>query len=173
MNFKSILPILSVFSLFFCAPQFAMSAIPKKNQNIQSFRGGQAGIGFSLLNVKAIQSKTETKEQIQIQMGNLALQKLEGTVGYYNVQNDLKNKRVVIDFYQTLNSQFEARELQKVVKNLKLVKNSDLLFEPQSQTMSLVFQTTKPVDIKVLSRKGNKSNPATVAVTLTERKLRK
>ncbi len=75
-----------------------------------ALRGGTAGQGFSLIDLRSSSTKNNKSERLVLDIGDAAMQKLKGSVGYYNVE--LKNsKRVVIDLTQTFNSKLTEGDL--------------------------------------------------------------
>ena len=89
---------LIVFSIFISG--FSHAAISKKASLSRrpssilmgegSIKGGKAGTGFTLLSLQSKVAKSKRAERLSIDMGNGAAQKLEGSVAYFNVQNDPK-----------------------------------------------------------------------------------
>lgn len=133
-----------------------------------SLKGGKAGMGFSLLNVESQVAKSKKLERLKISVGNTALQKKQGPVGFFNIQNDPKNKRVIIDFSQTLNTQFEQATLKKILSQSPFIKSSEIFFEPQSQTMSLILNTNKPVALRARTLNGNSKKTAQLILDIFE-----
>lgn len=162
-------------SLLLFSFSFSQAAVKKSPilMGEGSLKGGQSGTGFSLLNVQSQVAQSKKLERIKIFVGNSALQKKQGSVGYFNVQNDPKNKRVIVDFSQTLNSQFEQGTLQKILSQSPFVKSSEIYFEPQSQTMSLILNMQKPVAVRARSFNGNSKTTAQLVLDIFEPALMK
>jgi hypothetical protein len=133
-----------------------------------SIKGGSAGTGFTLLSLKSHIAKSNKIERLTIDVGNGAAEKLSGPVAYFNVQNDPRGKRVMVDFSQTLNSKFEASHLKNAFARSPFVSKADLIFEPQSQTMSLVLDLKKPAAIRAQSFPGNSHQTAKLVLDLFE-----
>ena len=162
--------IIIILSWLLLSFSFAQAAI-KKNPILMgagSLKGGQAGTGFSLLNVESQVSKSKKVERIKIFVGNTAMQKKQGPVGYFNIQNDPQNKRLMIDFAQTLNSQFEESTLRKVLSQSPFIKSSEIFFEPQTQTMSLILNVQKPVAVRARTLNGNGKSTAQLVLDIFE-----
>lgn len=119
-----------------------------------ALQGGKAGTGFSLLNVQrtAISKRTE---RIIIDVGDAQMQKLQGSLGYYNVELK-KTKKLVVSFSQTLNSKLESADLQKRFKNSVYVQSSAFQFDPMGQNMTLDLELKKPVVVRVFALKGDR-----------------
>ncbi len=136
-----------------------------------AIHGGKAGLGFSLLGVKAQVAKSRKLERLTILVGNGALQKQEGAPGYFQIENNPQQKRIVINFPQTMNSAFKEKTLQSQLASSPFVKSSQMIFEPEGQTTSFVLNLKKPASIRVISVNGNKDRTAQLFVDLFEDSL--
>lgn len=136
-----------------------------------AIHGGQAGSGFSLLAVQSQVAKTKKLERVTVAVGNGALQKQLGSPGYFQIENSPEQKRVVINFTQTLNAAFNEATFQKQFAQSPFVKSSQLLFEPQGQTMSLVLHVRKPVSIRAIPVAGTQKQTARLVVDIFEDSL--
>lgn len=149
-------------SLFFSS--VSLAAIPKPSpwvDQVGGLRGGRAGSGFSLLEVKRQTFAQVGAERIIVAQGNATAGRHVGAPGYFTV--DIKKDRVTIDFAQTLNTRFQTRELQRAFANSKFVKSARMYFEPQSQTTSFVLQLKEPVQFRAIPYAGSANNTALVA----------
>jgi len=133
--------------------------------------GGRAGMGFSLLSVKSKIAKNQKIEQLTFDVGNAALQIHQGAPAYYHVENKPRTHKIMIDFSQTLNTRFKENDLKKIFASSPFVKRSQMIFEPQTQTMSLILETKKPVALRVRSVNGLGRQTAQVVVDLVEESL--
>jgi hypothetical protein len=123
-------------------------------RGIGALQGGQAGTGFSILNVKNL-AISKKSERLLVEVGDMQMQKLFGTIGYYNVEMKRGNK-LVVTFTQTLNSKIESRELKKIFAKSNYIKSSQIHFDPVAQSMSIELNLKKPVIVRVVSLKGIK-----------------
>lgn len=148
--------------ILLCALTFAAKA-PIKNQvqptnilkNNGALRGGQAGDGFSLLDVRATVSKDKKIERLVLDIGNAAMQKQIGSVGYYNVE--LRNSRkLIIDLTQTSKSKISRDRLVKKFIQSPFIKSASLSQDPLTQNTSLILDLKKNADVKVRSVTGSK-----------------
>lgn len=154
----------------------ALAAIPKtrpaaaKNWLVGqgAYRGGNSGVGFSLLELKLQKFAKNQSERLVFFVGNPIMKPMKGQPGYFNVE--LKKDRLIIDFTQTLNSRFEARALQKIVSQSKVIQSSKMFFEPNGQTMSIEFALKKPLAARVTPIKGTAKTTAQVVIDLVPKK---
>lgn len=168
-----------IFCLFF-GVQFAQAAIPKSRTmhkpapvllGAGSIKGGKAGTAFSILNIQTKVARSKRAERIRFDMGNGAMASLAGPVAFFNIQNDPKNRKITVDFSQTLNSRLEQASLNKIFSNSPFVQKSELIFEPQSQSMSLVLTTKKPSAIRVNPVAGTSKRTAYLILDIFEPSL--
>ena len=129
-------------------------------------RGGKAGTGFTLIALKTRVAAQKNLERMTFFVGNSAYQTKLGEPGYFNIENRPELNRVQIDFAQTLNAKFDEKELRKIFAQSPFVKDSELIFEPQGQTVSLVLNLRKPAAVRVISVKGTAKKTAQLVVDL-------
>lgn len=155
------------------AAKFTAKAEQKPNNILKSngaLRGGKAGDGFSLLDLRSTVAKNSKTERLVLDIGNAAMQNLKGTVGYYNVELR-KNKQVLIDLTQTLNSKVTEEQLVRKLSKSPFIKKATMQFDPLTQNTSLVLDLKKSAQVKVLSVKGAKKT-ARIVVDLMESKIK-
>lgn len=90
--------------------------------------------------------------------GSADLKPKAGLAGYYHVEVSYKPNRLVIDLPQILASQITEGELIKRVKGSAFIESGMLNFDRTAQTMQLILQLKKAVNVKVVQVK----NPKTV-----------
>lgn len=157
-------------------PTAALAAIPKarpataKNWLVGqgAYRGGNSGLGFSLLELKLQKFAKNQSERLVFYVGNPIMKPMKGQPGYFNVE--LKKDRLLIDFSQTLNSRFEAQALQKIVSQSKVIQSSKMFFEPNGQTMSIEFVLKKPLAARVTPINGTAKTTAQVVIDLVPKR---
>ncbi len=157
----------------------AISPVAKQNyrapssilRSSGSIHGGQAGIGFSLLGVKTKVAKSQKLERLMISVGDGGMQKQIGSPGYFQIENNEAEKRVVINFPQTLNSAFNEKTFQQNFLKSPFVKSSQLIFEPEGQTTSLVLNLKKAVSIRAIPVVGTKKQTAQLLVDIFDDSL--
>jgi hypothetical protein len=137
-------------------------------RGVGALQGGQAGAGFSVLNIKN-SPIAKRSERVLFEIGNMQMQKLTGPVGYYNVEMKAGNK-LIVTFTQTLNSKIEGKALEKVFAKSNYIKSSQFHFDPIAQSMSLELDLKKPVVVRVVSLKGAKETGKLVLDMTEERR---
>jgi len=170
MIFFSILMSASAFAAI--SPQakkaLSNSAILRTNGAIH---GGLAGKGFSLLSVKSQASRNQKLERLTVAVGDPLFQTHQGAPGYFHIENSQDSKRVVINFAQTYNAKFDEKTLQQVFAKSPFVKSSQMIFEPESQTMSLVLTLKKQASIRAIPVVGKGRQTAQLKLDLFEDSL--
>jgi hypothetical protein len=133
-----------------------------------SIRGGQAGTNFTILDVKTELAKNNRLERVKVSLGNGAFQNQNGSPGYFNVENRPAMKIVQIDLMQVLNSKVNEKAIRRIFAKSPFVKSSHLIFEPEGQTMSIILNLKKPVDVRVYPIKGTAKKTASLYIDLFE-----
>ncbi|MCE3010847.1 MAG: hypothetical protein LW875_09565 [Proteobacteria bacterium] len=152
---------ISMCGLLFLS-QLSFAAIPKnllKGEGV--IRGGQAGTGFSILDVRRTQ--TQKVERWVVDFGDAVKQPLASQPPYFNAELR-KDRKVILDFSQVWNSKLDEKALQKMIKQSPFVKSIKVNFEPQSQTMSWVLEMKQEVQLQVTPVKGSSRTPAKLVV---------
>lgn len=116
--------------------------------------GGQAGSGFSLLNVQKIQSKDGRIERLVLSIGTREGRPLKGFPGYFNAQN--QTGRLTLDLAQVFYSKIDEKVLRAVLTDSKFIKNAHLIQDPLDQTLTLAMDLKSPVRMKTVQVKGQK-----------------
>jgi hypothetical protein len=119
-----------------------------------AIHGGLAGKGFSLLGIQSQVAKNKKLERLTVAMGDSNFQPYQGSPGYFHIENTLNSKRVVINFSQTLVSKFDEKGLQRAFAQSPFVKTSQMVFDPQTQTTSLILQMKKQASVRVIPVNG-------------------
>lgn len=149
-------------------PKKAMTM--KKPQNVLrdsgSVRGGQAGLGFSLLDLRKTASAKSKIERLVIDVGDRAYQKQTGSVGYFNVELRNGGKQVVVDFAQVLNAKFSEGDLKKKLASSNYIKSSEMIFESEGQTTSLVLNLKQKAQVRVQPVNGKGKQTARLVLDL-------
>jgi hypothetical protein len=156
----------------------ALAAIPPKAKKALSnsailrgggaIHGGLAGRGFSLLDVKSFPAKNQKLERLAISVGDPLLQVHAGAPGYFHIENKIEAKQVVINFDQTYNTKFDEKMLQQTFANSPFVKSSQILFEPEAKSMSLVLTLKKAASIRAIPVMGKGTKTAQLNIDLFE-----
>jgi hypothetical protein len=133
-----------------------------------AIHGGLAGRGFSLLDVKSEIAKSQKLERLTVAIGDAALQPYVGSPGYFHIENKPESHQVIIHFLQALNAKFDEKKLQQTFSKSPFVKSSQMTFEPEAQTMSLVLQMKKSASLRVVPVNGTKTQTAQLKIDMFE-----
>jgi hypothetical protein len=170
------------FSLFVLLFSFsALAAIAPQTKNALrnsailrgsgAIHGGLAGQGFSLLGIQTTVAKSQKLERLTVAMGDSQFQSYRGAPGYFHIENSADSKQVVINFMQTINAKFDEKNLQKTFSASPFVKSTQMLFDPQTQTLSLVLQMKRQAGIRVIPINGTKNQTAQLKIDLFDESL--
>lgn len=159
-------------------PQVMWAAAPRTSLQVQpqniltsegALQGGKSGIVTSLLDLRETKTRDNKQARIVVDIGDAKNQKLIGRLGYYTVELK-KNNQVILNFNQTLSSRLTEKEMQKRFKTSAFVRSSKMVFDPMSQTTSVILDLKKAAAVKVISVSGSKQTSKLV-VDLTEKRL--
>lgn len=160
---KSILLCLILLSVFSYA-----AVSPKKPSTVQNFKtvqrqiGGQAGAGFSLLNLQKIQAKNKKAERLIFEVGTKEGRLLVGLPGYFNAQNQIGPNRIVIDFSQMMESKVNENFIKGLLKDSQFIRAVKVTSDPHDKTLSLTLDLNTNVKIKTLQVAGKKETAKVV-----------
>lgn len=152
--------------LFFLTFVFAgnsMAALPqpqKLNKPTESLVGGQAGLGFSLLDLRS--TKAGKKERLVIDVGGLNGSALKGKPGYFHAEILKNPHRLVIDFSQMPSSKMSLKDLRQRLAHSAGVKSANFSLDPIDQTLSLVLELKNNPKVKVYQVAGQKKTSKVV-----------
>ncbi len=172
---------LALFVFFFSFAALAAVSPQTKNSLRNSavltgtgaIRGGLAGKGFSLLDLNSKVAKSQKLERLTVSLGDSEFQPHRGSPGYFHIENSTDSKQIVINFMQAINAKFDEKALQKKFASSPFVKSTRMLFDPETQTLSLVLQMKKQAGVRVVSVNGNKQQTAMLKIDLFEESLLK
>ena len=140
-----------------------MKPAPRENfKTVQRQIGGQAGAGFSLLNLQKIQAKNGKAERLVFEVGTKEGQTLKGLPGYFNAQNQVGPNRIVIDFSQMFGSKVDENFIKGILKDSKLVKSVKVTTDPQDKTVSMTLDLNSAVKMKTMQVAGKKQTAMVV-----------
>jgi hypothetical protein len=114
-----------------------------------AYNGGQAGDGFSLLNVKRSISESKKVERIIFEIGNYKGDKYLGQAGYFHAQLSKNSMELTIDFAQTVLTIFDNEKLIEVFKNSKIVKNTFLSVDAEDNSTNITLIFKNPIKVQV------------------------
>lgn len=138
--------------------QISFAALPRPQapatSSTQRQIGGQAGAGFSLMNLQRIEAPSKKHERLIFSIGTREGRLLKGAPGYFNAQN-AKNK-ITIDFAQMPYSRIDEAGIKKILKNSNLIRSVKVSQDPMDKTLTMMFDLKAPVKMKTLQVKGEK-----------------
>lgn len=136
-----------------------------------AIHGGLSGEGFSLMAVKSTVGKNKQLERLTIAMGDANFRAYKGSPGYFHIENSVESKRVVINFSQMLNSKLDSKSLQAAFAKSPFVQNTEMVFDPQTQTTSLILNVKRPVSIRAIPVAGTQKQLAHLNIDLFDDSL--
>lgn len=154
------------------------AAIPKNQmQNSAVLRGagaihgGVSAKAFALTSIKSFPGKGGKIERLSIEVGDPLFQAYMGAPGYFHVENNPQNKRIVINFAQTMKAKFNENTMRKIFQKSPFVASSELMTDIQAQTTSLVLHLRKNASLRAIPIAGNGKKSAQINLDLFEDSL--
>lgn len=118
--------------------------------------GGEAGDGFSLLDVKREIAKSGLAERMTIDVGDIRGKPNFGAPSYYHAQLMKDPARLILDFSQMPMSFLSEKQLAAKLKDSKFVRRVQMTLDPEDQTLSMILDLKPETRIRVLQVKGEK-----------------
>ena len=130
----------------------------KTNQFLREgvFIGGRSGMGATLLDVRRSYDSKARSERIVLDWGDQNAKPMVGSIGFFHVSVDAKNKRVVVDLSQVVQSSLQEAEILKRLKASPLIKSSRLLFDPYNVSTQLILEFKSPIAVETFYLVNNK-----------------
>lgn len=151
---------ISLFILILLAS--TVTALPNTKGTFKEgrlYKGGQSGFLQSLLAVdKKTVAKTGT-ERVRFVFGDERGQKTKQPIGYFHVQHDVKNNRVVVDLAQLSVSRVNEEQIRKTLSGSSAIASVSFTSDPEDGSSTLVLGLKKPVLVRVAKQK-TKFGPA-------------
>lgn len=138
-----------------------------------SIRGGVASKGFGLMGVKSFPGKNGKVERLAFEIGSPILQSIQGSPGYFHIENDNKLNRVVINFEQTVTAKFDEKKLKQLLKSSPFVKDVDMMVDGSHQTTSIVLQLSRPASLRAVPSIGRGDKSAMINIDLIDESMLK
>ncbi|MFN8945300.1 MAG: hypothetical protein ACK5WZ_11845, partial [Pseudobdellovibrionaceae bacterium] len=134
----------------------AHAAIPPVYKNALSrpgsVTGGQAGTGFSILNLELVPQKNKV-ERIIVDVGNFEGKPHKGKPGYFHVEMKA-NRLVSIDFAQMGMTKVTQEKLNLALKKSRLVSKGRITYDSQDQNMNVSLTPRKAFKVKAYQVMG-------------------
>lgn len=118
--------------------------------------GGQAGTGFTLLNVRRESSNKLAMERIIFDMGDRDGQPLLKKLGYFHVSVEKNPSRIVIDLSQVSRSRVSEINLAKMFEKSPFVSKVEMSMEPEDNAAKIVLNTKVPVAAEIFEMPSDK-----------------
>lgn len=145
------------------------AAIPPVHQQVLSkpgsIAGGEAGSGFSILNLELVSRPNKT-ERLVIDVGDFEGKPHLGKPGYFHVEKK-SNHMVSVDFAQMGLTKVTQEQLDQALKKSKLLQQGRITYDSLDQTMNLSLTPKKNVQVKTYQVIG-KNQTSKVVIDLIE-----
>ena len=153
-----------MFALVLILVSATAMAIPQPQKGTQFlegrlYKGGQAGFSQSLLGVERKNLKAAKTERIRFFFGNEKGGKGTQPIGYFHVQHDVKNKRIVVDIAQLALTKVSEQQIRQSMLASNAVSAVSFTSDPEDGSSTLVLSLKKPVSVRVAKQK-TKFGPA-------------
>ena len=142
----------------FAASIYKKALDTKKDQYLTSgvVIGGQAGAGFTLLNVRREHSQKLSMERIIFDLGDRAGQPLLKRLGYFHISVEKNPSRIVIDLSQVARSRVSEMDLVKLFSKSPFVAKVEMSMEPEDSAAKIVLNTKTPIAAEIFEMPSNK-----------------
>lgn len=142
----------------FSASIYKKALSTKKEQYLTSgvVIGGQAGAGFTLLNVRRESSNKLAMERIIFDMGDREGQPLLNKLGYFHVSVEKNPSRIIIDLSQVSRSRVSEINLAKMFEKSPFISKVEMSMEPEDNAAKIVLNTKVPVAAEVFEMPSDK-----------------
>jgi hypothetical protein len=127
-----------------------------------AFKGGQAGDGFSLLDIKRVVSVSKKAERMIFEIGTYKGEKYSGQPGYFHAQLSKKPPELTIDFAQTVMTRFDSQKLIAMFKKSKLIKRTQMSTDPEDNSTNITMLFKRPVKARVYTLSPKDNSPKVV-----------
>lgn len=131
------------------------------------FRGGQAGAGFSLLDIKRVVSTSKKAERMIFEIGTHKGEKYSGQPGYFHAQLSKKPPELTIDFAQTVLTKFDSQKLIEIFKKSKLIKKTFMSTDSEDNSTNITMVFRRPVKARVYTLAPKDNSPKVVIDIMT------
>jgi hypothetical protein len=127
-----------------------------------SFRGGQAGNGFSLKEIKRVVSASKNSERMIFEVSDRDGKTYSGKPGYFHAQLMQNPSRISIDFAQMGRSAIDAKKLTNLFKKSQLVRASRITLDNEDQSVNVTLYLKNPVKLRAFSLAPKAGTPKVV-----------
>jgi hypothetical protein len=153
--------VIGFFSAHAAIPPVFKNALTKPG----AVTGGEAGAGFSILNLEMIPQKNRS-ERIVIDIGNYEGKPNMGKSGYFHVEKK-SNRLISIDFAQMGLTKVTQEKVNAALKKSRLIDQGLMTYDSLDQNMNLSLTAKKDIKIKTYQVVG-KNQTSKVVIDLIE-----
>jgi hypothetical protein len=142
----------------FSASIYKKALSTKKDQYLTSgvVIGGQAGAGFTLLNVRRESSNKLAMERIIFDIGDRDGQPLLNRLGYYHISVEKNPSRIIVDLSQVAKSKVSEMDLARLFSKSPFVQKVEMSMEPEDNSAKIVLLTKEPVAAEIFEMQSAK-----------------
>lgn len=139
-----------------------------KNQFITSgvLKGGAAGLGSTLLEVRRTASANKKAERVSLAMGDINGNRSR-LATYFHAQYDVASRRVIVDLSQTPNSMVDEKKLREIFAKSSFVAKSDITVDPEDRSLNLTLTLKKNAKLRAYEAKA-KDGQALIVLDLVQ-----
>lgn len=127
--------------------------------------GGEAGQGFSLIQVRTQVDPKKKVERVVLNLGDKDGNVLKGKPSFYQVNLEPERSRIVISLSQVSRSKVSQEELSRIFKKSPYVKSVQMVTDAESSSTNLVLNLKAPVRAEVFQM-AEKGKPGRVVLDL-------
>lgn len=165
--FASLSSIIAILFFLSFSSQAAIPAKPKAPvgrilSEEGQVRGGMAGTGFSLMDLRRTADAKKKVERIVIDFGDLQGAPQKGLPAYFHAELKKNPRRLVLDFNQTPNSRVDEGRLALRMKDSLFVKKSSMILDPEDKALNLTLDLKSDTAVRISQVKGVKSTAKVV-----------
>ncbi len=127
-----------------------------------SFRGGNAGIGFSILSMKRVYSTDGNSESLILEFGDRDGQVYSGKAGYFHAQLFRNPSELSLDLSQMVRSKVTPVQIKNLIKKSKLIQSANLESDIEDHSTNITMRFKSPVKMRVFTLSPKKKSPKLV-----------
>lgn len=122
----------------------------KANQYIEDgvIYGGQAGVGYSLMDIRRFYSGKDRIERLIFEMGNERGQPAKN-LGYFQVNLNKKLRRIDIDMSQMRGAALDQKKIADLFKASPFVKTVKMNYDPEDRAILMQVFLKQNVEMEV------------------------
>lgn len=119
--------------------------------------GGKAGPVLALMDIRRSESKKSKTERLVLDFGSGNLKPVNGQVGYYHAELQTQPARLILELPQTMGSALSEEQILSRFKKSLYVEKALVQFDRNLQSMTMVLQLKKAIQVRVTPVKNAKA----------------